>query len=157
MASFPMPVVPPLFAELFALAVDHSASDLHLKVGRPALVRVAGQLVETEMAPFTAAQLADFIEATLPVAFRARWQADHQVDVAVRRTTERLYMGPACPLEAHERQRVPDHQGDEQPAPYPVEQEDGVAERDEEVVRDAACGPGVREPGDVQDPDQSCQ
>jgi Tfp pilus assembly pilus retraction ATPase PilT len=55
MAAFPMAAVPPIFADLFALAVEHAASDLHLKVGRPALVRVAGQLVETEMSPFTAA------------------------------------------------------------------------------------------------------
>ena len=78
-----MAAVPPIFADLFALAVEHAASDLHLKVGRPALVRVAGQLVETEMSPFTAAQLADFIEATVPAAFRARWLADHQVDYSL--------------------------------------------------------------------------
>jgi twitching motility protein PilT len=83
MAAFPMAAVPPIFADLFALAVEHAASDLHLKVGRPALVRVAGQLVETEMSPFTAAQLADFIEATVPAAFRARWLADHQVDYSL--------------------------------------------------------------------------
>lgn len=83
MAPLPMPAVPPIFAELFALAVEHAASDLHLKVGRPALVRVAGQLVGTEMPPFTAAQLADFIEATVPAAFRARWLAEHQVDYSL--------------------------------------------------------------------------
>ena len=83
MPPFPMAAVPPLFADLFALAVAHAASDLHLKVGRPALVRVAGQLVETEMPPLTAAQLTDFLEATLPAPFRARWLADHQVDYSL--------------------------------------------------------------------------
>ncbi len=78
-----MAAIPPIFADLFALAVEHAASDLHLKVGRPALVRVAGQLVETEMPPFTASQLADFIEATVPAAFRARWLAEHQVDYSL--------------------------------------------------------------------------
>ena len=83
MLPSPMAAVPPLFADLFALAVAHAASDLHLKVGRPALVRVAGQLVETEMPPLTAAQLTDFLEATLPAPFRARWLADHQVDYSL--------------------------------------------------------------------------
>ena len=83
MPPSPMASVPPLFADLFALAVAHAASDLHLKVGRPALVRVAGQLVETEMPPLTAAQLTDFLEATLPAPFRARWLADHQVDYSL--------------------------------------------------------------------------
>ena len=83
MGAPPMAAVLPIFADLFKLAVEQGASDLHLKVGRPALVRVAGRLVEAEMPPFTVAQLADFIDATLPAVFRARWLADHQVDYSL--------------------------------------------------------------------------
>lgn len=83
MRGVPIRDLPPIFSDLFKLAVEHGASDVHLKVGRPALVRVASQLVETEMPPLTLAQVADFIEATVPPAFRARWLADHQVDYSL--------------------------------------------------------------------------
>ena len=56
--------LPKIFEDLLALAVENAASDVHLKTGRPALMRVAGQLVEAEMAPLTAEQLNAFVDAT---------------------------------------------------------------------------------------------
>ena len=82
----PMPPDPQIITDLLALAIEHSASDLHLKAGRPALMRVGGQLVEAEMAPLPAETLHAFIAATVPERFRARWQADQQVDYALDRT-----------------------------------------------------------------------
>jgi twitching motility protein PilT len=81
---------PKIITDLLALAVEHAASDLHLKSGRPALMRVGGHLVEAEMAPLTPETLLAFIDATVPERFRARWQADQQVDYALDRTAEGL-------------------------------------------------------------------
>ena len=60
-----MAELPKIFEDLLALAVENAASDVHLKAGRPALMRVAGQLVETEMAPLTVEQLTAFIDQQL--------------------------------------------------------------------------------------------
>jgi len=83
-----MAALPQIFEDLLALAVENVASDVHLKAGRPALMRVAGSLVEAEMAPLSAEQLHAFIDATLPERFRGRWQADSQVDYSLDRLAE---------------------------------------------------------------------
>jgi len=80
--------LPKIFEDLLALAVENAASDVHLKTGRPALMRVAGQLVETEMAPLTAEQLNDFVDATLPARFQQRWVRDSQVDYSFDRMAQ---------------------------------------------------------------------
>lgn len=72
--------IPPTIEKLFPLAVENNASDIHLKTGRPALLRISSQLVEAEMAPFTADQILAFIEATMPARFKERWVRDNQVD-----------------------------------------------------------------------------
>lgn len=77
-----MPPVPDVIQALLRLAVEAGASDIHLRVGRPALFRVDGSLVAAEMEPLAEAQLVAFVDATLPVAFRAGWERDHQVDYA---------------------------------------------------------------------------
>jgi twitching motility protein PilT len=83
-----MAAIPQIFEDLLALAVENAASDVHLKVGRPALMRVAGSLVEAEMAPLTAEQLRAFVDATLPERFRERWIRDSQVDYSLDRLAE---------------------------------------------------------------------
>jgi Tfp pilus assembly pilus retraction ATPase PilT len=80
--------LPKIFEDLLALAVENAASDVHLKTGRPALMRVAGQLVETEMAPLTAEQLNAFVDATLPARFQQRWVRDSQVDYSFDRMAQ---------------------------------------------------------------------
>ena len=80
--------LPKIFEDLLALAVENAASDVHLKTGRPALMRVAGQLVEAEMAPLTAEQLNAFVDATLPTRFRERWVHDSQVDYSFDRMAQ---------------------------------------------------------------------
>lgn len=81
-----MAAVPSIIEDLFALAVEHGASDIHLKAGRPALFRVNDRLVATEMPPLAASDLTDFILATVPERFRPRWFADNQVDYALDRS-----------------------------------------------------------------------
>ncbi len=80
--------LPKIFEELLGLAVENGASDVHLKAGRPALMRVAGQLVEAEMAPLTAELLHAFVDATLPTRFRDRWVRDSQVDYSFDRMAQ---------------------------------------------------------------------
>lgn len=80
--------LPKIFEELLGLAVENGASDVHLKAGRPALMRVAGQLVEAEMAPLTAELLHAFIDATLPTRFRDRWVRDSQIDYSFDRMAQ---------------------------------------------------------------------
>ncbi len=80
--------LPKIFEELLGLAVENGASDVHLKAGRPALMRVAGELVEAEMAPLTAELLHAFVDATLPTRFRDRWVRDSQVDYSFDRMAQ---------------------------------------------------------------------
>lgn len=77
-----MPAIPDVIQALLRLAVESNASDIHLRVGRPALFRVDGSLVSAEMAPLTEAQVAAFVDAALPAPFRAAWERDRQVDFA---------------------------------------------------------------------------
>ncbi|GBL28140.1 twitching mobility protein [Verrucomicrobiota bacterium] len=80
--------LPKIFEELLGLAVENGASDVHLKAGRPALMRVAGELVEAEMAPLTAELLHAFVDATLPTRFRDRWVRDNQIDYSFDRMAQ---------------------------------------------------------------------
>lgn len=83
-----MAEIPSVINDLLRLAVEHGASDIHLKTGRPALFRVDGALVAAEMSPLTAEQILAFVDATLPALFRAGWQSDHQVDYAFDRLAD---------------------------------------------------------------------
>jgi type II secretory ATPase GspE/PulE/Tfp pilus assembly ATPase PilB-like protein len=50
----PMAEIPSIIDDLLRLAVEHGASDIHLKTGRTALFRVDGALVPAEMQPLKA-------------------------------------------------------------------------------------------------------
>jgi twitching motility protein PilT len=86
-----MPHIPSVIEALLRLAVENSASDIHLRVGRPALFRVDGSLVAAEMAPLDASQIDGFIAATLPAVFHQAWERDHQVDYAFDRAEAGRY------------------------------------------------------------------
>jgi twitching motility protein PilT len=86
-----MPNIPSVIEALLRLAVENSASDIHLRVGRPALFRVDGSLVAAEMAPLDASQIDGFIAATLPGVFRQAWERDHQIDYAFDRAESGRY------------------------------------------------------------------
>lgn len=77
-----MPPIPDVIQSLLRLAVENSASDIHLRAGRPALFRVDGALVAAEMSPLVEAQVVAFVDAALPAEFRPAWQRDRQVDFA---------------------------------------------------------------------------
>jgi twitching motility protein PilT len=59
------------FEALLALALERGASDLHLKAGRPPILRVEGEIVLTEAAPLDAAAVAALVEPLLDDRARA--------------------------------------------------------------------------------------
>lgn len=69
-----------LFNSLLQLAVENGASDIHLKTGRPAVLRIHGHLEGVDMEPLTAPQILEFIESVLPAQLYERWKEDGQVD-----------------------------------------------------------------------------
>lgn len=65
---------------LLALAVQHAASDIHLKSHKAAYFRLSGKLEPVEMEPFTPANIEDFVEQTVPPQLQENWVEDGQVD-----------------------------------------------------------------------------
>jgi twitching motility protein PilT len=68
--------------ELLRTTVTMEASDLHIKVGSPPLVRVRGELIPLEMDPLTAAQAKELSYTDLTMAQRARFEEDLELDFA---------------------------------------------------------------------------
>lgn len=69
-----------LFDSLLQLAVENGASDIHIKSGKPAFLRISGHLEAVEMEPIAAQQVIEFIELTLPHQFSPKWRENRQVD-----------------------------------------------------------------------------
>ena len=69
-----------LFDSLLQLAVENGASDIHLKSGKPAYLRISGHLEPVEMDLISAQQIIEFIEISLPHQFATRWHENRQVD-----------------------------------------------------------------------------
>jgi len=60
--------------DLLALAAEREASDLHLKAGRPPLLRIAGQIVETDRPALSAEAVRGLLEAVMDDRHRALLQ-----------------------------------------------------------------------------------
>ncbi len=69
-----------LFNDLLRLGADNGASDIHVKAGNPALLRIEGRLEEVEMDKISENQALDFLESILPETFKTRWEEEGQVD-----------------------------------------------------------------------------
>lgn len=69
-----------LFDSLLQLAVENGASDIHIKSGKPAYLRISGHLEPVEMEPISAQQIIEFIEVSLPHQFTPKWRENRQVD-----------------------------------------------------------------------------
>lgn len=67
---------------LFAEQIQRRASDLHLKIGRPPLLRIAGEIVPTELPPLTAADLEQALQAVLGAGLYARLQRESEMDAS---------------------------------------------------------------------------
>ncbi|OIO60076.1 MAG: twitching motility protein [Verrucomicrobia bacterium CG_4_10_14_3_um_filter_43_23] len=69
-----------MFRNLLQLAVENGASDIHIKSGKPAYLRLNGHLEPIEMDPLTQDEIINFIEATVPAQVISGWLKDGQVD-----------------------------------------------------------------------------
>jgi twitching motility protein PilT len=71
-------------AELLKYAVEYGASDLHLTVGRPPMVRIAGRLIpsgyETEL---TADESKALVYSILTDDQKARFEEEHELDFSI--------------------------------------------------------------------------
>lgn len=68
--------------DLLALAVENGASDIHIKSGKPALLRIQGSLKPVEMDPITNDEAREFVEQVIPKRFMHIWEDDGQIDFA---------------------------------------------------------------------------
>jgi twitching motility protein PilT len=69
--------------DLLKIAVDHGASDLHLKVGSYPMIRVRGTLVPaTEDKRLDHEDMVAMAAAVLPTAHREKFKNNHEIDLA---------------------------------------------------------------------------
>ena len=69
--------------KLLALAFKKGASDLHLIVGSPPLLRINGELIRTTMEPLTAEACQESVYSFLTPEQRARFERELELDVSV--------------------------------------------------------------------------
>jgi twitching motility protein PilT len=101
--------------DFLALAAEHKASDLHLTVGSPPMMRVAGVIQSLTEEPLSAEDTRRLVVDTLTEAQRARLENEWQLDFALEVGDLGRYRGNACyvtgAIEANFR-RIPDEVGD---------------------------------------------
>ncbi|PYK25159.1 MAG: type IV pili twitching motility protein PilT [Verrucomicrobia bacterium] len=101
--------------DFLALAAEHKASDLHLTVGSPPMMRVAGVIQPLTEEPLSAEDTRRLVVDTLKEAQRARLENEWQLDFALEVGDLGRYRGNACyvtgAIEANFR-RIPDEVGD---------------------------------------------
>jgi len=68
--------------QLFSQQIDRRASDLHLKVGRPPLFRIAGEMVPVPGPPVTAETMEDALKQVLGPHGVAKLKQEGEIDVA---------------------------------------------------------------------------
>lgn len=66
--------------DLLSLTVKRTASDLHLKAGRPPLLRVGGDVVPTERSPLSAEEVRDLCFSIMPPEQTERFKVRHEID-----------------------------------------------------------------------------
>ena len=71
------------FNSLLKLAIQHRASDIHLKTKKYPVLRIDGRLKQVETSPFSTTDLLEIIEGTIPEAFKRRWMQNFQVDYSL--------------------------------------------------------------------------
>jgi twitching motility protein PilT len=68
--------------ELLSVMVEKKASDIHIKVGRPPLLRVHGQLEPMDMAPLSAEQVTDLAKQILSERQLQSFELKNEIDTA---------------------------------------------------------------------------
>src|SRR2546430_12251594 len=101
--------------DFLVLAAQQGASDLHLTVGSPPMMRVAGVIQPLTEEPLSAEDTRRLVVDTLKEAQRARLENEWQLDFALEVGDLGRYRGNACyvtgAIEANFR-RIPDEVGD---------------------------------------------
>ncbi len=75
--------VPALLRSWLQQLIEREGSDLHLKVGRPATIRVAGELVPLAGEPLKAEELLALAEQIMPPRFLKEFQSSREADFAI--------------------------------------------------------------------------
>ncbi|HEX9780576.1 MAG TPA: type IV pilus twitching motility protein PilT [bacterium] len=67
---------------LLQMVVESNASDLHLRVGAPPMIRVHGELQQIDglTEPLTAELIQAYVEQVMLADYRSRWNVDHDID-----------------------------------------------------------------------------
>ena len=72
---------------LFALALEREASDLHLKVGQPPLLRIAGKIQPNEGTPLTAEEILTLVLGLMDERIRRRFEETCSADFSYQMET----------------------------------------------------------------------
>ena len=70
--------------ELLASAVAQGASDVHLKVGRPPIFRIQGELLIQGDQLLTTEELVSVGDDIIPAHVRKQYEADHETDFSLQ-------------------------------------------------------------------------
>lgn len=71
------------FNSLLKLAIQHKASDIHLKTKKYPVLRIDGRLKQVETSPFSSTNLLEILDGIIPEAFKRRWMQNFQVDFSL--------------------------------------------------------------------------
>lgn len=70
-------------AELLKVTVDRDASDLHIAVGRPPVVRIDGRIIDLDAPPLTATESRRLVYSLLTDSQKQRFEADKELDFSL--------------------------------------------------------------------------
>jgi twitching motility protein PilT len=71
------------FNSLLKLAVQHRASDIHLKTKKYPVLRIDGRLKQVETSPFSSTDILEILESVIPEPFKKKWAQDFQIDFSL--------------------------------------------------------------------------
>jgi twitching motility protein PilT len=69
-----------MLRDILAAAVDHGASDIHIKAGHPAVFRLSGSLVSADMPLIDTESLRQAVREMIPPYLYPKYEAEHEVD-----------------------------------------------------------------------------
>jgi twitching motility protein PilT len=104
----------PALLDFLRTAVEHGASDVHLKLDRPPTFRFESKLVESESPPLTEPDLFAIADDLIPAHLKERFKRDNEVDFALHeddigRFRVNVFMSQGVPTVAlrHVKTKVP--------------------------------------------------
>lgn len=104
-----------MLKEVFRKAVESGASDVHLKGGKPPIIRIRGTLVVTDMEVMTPEKLNALVDELVPAYQRAQFSSSHRADFShheegVGRFRANVFRSQGVPAMVlrHVKSKVPD-------------------------------------------------